>query len=287
MECDGGEVEEEDEEVIEAEVLELVEEEGEEKAEPIVMVIDVGAVAVDRVDAERVRLQQQQQQVRERSPEPQVTVVGGFKCVRCSHVAPTVLDLQNHAISDHSGVNWYSCVVCGERIRSRSALTRHLKENHKDNTRLFECSMCTKSFTQKASLLRHIRKQHEEGHFSCRICRETFSTGAALAEHHLNSHAWEKAYACPYCDKCYTQAYLVEEHVKATHLGQRYQCIICDALFTARRNLRRHHATMHSEPRIFRCPDCTFTAASPSNWYSHRYRCHPGLPSVSLPKPTK
>ncbi|KAM6904186.1 uncharacterized protein PEZ65_018884 [Lycodopsis pacificus] len=152
----------------------------------------------------------------------------------------------------HTGVNLFSCSICGKRFSQEKSFTTHLGLHTEG--KLFSCSVCRRLFSTSGFLVKHMRIHSREKPFSCSICNKRFTHRCDLRRH-LVVHTGEKPFSCSVCSKRFTQSGHLRRH-SVVHTGEKqFSCSFCSKAFTQKGDLRQH-LTLHTGVKAFSCCVC-------------------------------
>jgi len=206
-----------------------------------------------------------------------LSVDGGFKCLICHRIFPSVQSLCSHKRL-HSRMKQFVCNMCGFRCDSRGKLFLHRKMH------LFTCNICNTRFAQKSILKRHKKTKHgiveveDKSTFECTVCNGKFPTYRLMAAHekthklvckfcnlqceskeilkrHMKNHIKVKKLSP--CDVCGEKMprFLIAAHRAKEHGVRPYNCEICDKTFPSRSKYNCH-MFKHQEATPFLCEIC-------------------------------
>lgn len=124
-----------------------------------------------------------------------------------------------------------------------------------------ECSMCDKSYTEERSLTRHVRDDHEQRtKLHCSTCSLKFQTLEGLLKHEAMDHKPGQVYRCPTCGSTFMRPDDLKAHVRQFHdKTAKFLCTKCGDLFKEKRKLSSHRTKVHDKGCTFKCNYCTKT----------------------------
>lgn len=115
----------------------------------------------------------------------------------------------------------FSCEVCGEIWKTRTALQRHQHVTHKINK--FFCSFCKIEFSSAEEAKTH-RNSAEHKKILLTLRKSTPSS--------------EKK--CPHCKKDFPNILILRSHIDEQHSNEKPCCSLCAQTFTLAQDLSRH-----------------------------------------------
>ena len=125
---------------------------------------------------------------RRTSPVQQVIQRLWVQCPQCSFNSDKKNELNNHVINAHG--NQPSCTFCLVRFNTKEALSKHIEEQHKENTqviRQLNCPQCNFTTSETSQLDDHVMKEHIN-HPSCPFCLVGYQNQGALRKHIGDRH---------------------------------------------------------------------------------------------------
>nr|XP_018913240.1 PREDICTED: PR domain zinc finger protein 16-like isoform X2 [Bemisia tabaci] len=166
-------------------------------------------------------------------------------CPRCETTFPSLEQLDDHLISEHSyPAEQYQCDLCPRSFCWRACLTRHQILLHGEQKK-FNCENCNKDFSDPSNLQRHVRIHHAGARsFACQECGKTFTTSSGLKQH-THIHSSIKPFRC----EAYTQFSNLCRH-KRMHSNCRTQikCTRCNQAFSTVNSLSKHKRACDNSP---------------------------------------
>ncbi|XP_051947429.1 zinc finger and BTB domain-containing protein 17-like [Xyrauchen texanus] len=193
-----------------------------------------------------------------------------FSCRDCNKAFSDPAACKAHE-KTHSPVKPYCCSTCGKSYRQISLLNLHRKR-HTGEAR-YSCEDCGKLFTTSGNLKRHQLVHSGEKPYHCEYCERAFSDPTAKMRH-LETHDTNKGHKCPHCDKKFNQLGNLKAHLKIHIADGPLKCKECGKQFTTSGNLKRH-LRVHSGEKPFVCMHCQRAFADPGALQRH-VRIHTG-----------
>jgi hypothetical protein len=190
--------------------------------------------------------------------------------------------LETHYKKQHPEYKPYSCKKCNTRFKSKSSISRHVKNKHSENPKRYKCTICSKVYTQKNNLDSHIASVHEKtDKYICNICKKVYYRKGDLTQHIKYVHDAIKNIECELCNDMFTQEKLLKLHIKRVHDKTKdCKCKICEEYFYTKSDARRHEISEHwtSEKRKQHniagwCKNCWFVRLAPQQQKNKNYLC--------------
>lgn len=154
----------------------------------------------------------------------------------------------------------YCCDKCGEEIKYRKNIERHMKERHMAGRH--NCKFCNDTFKSKQKLFDHslavhnVKSRVAAGKFSCKYCDKKFDTKSVFEEH-KKSHLEDRPEICSICGCSFKSISNLHRHQQSVHAtGRNEICELCDKAFKTKIALKNHKNVMHADIRIY--VSCTF-----------------------------
>ncbi|XP_051515956.1 zinc finger and BTB domain-containing protein 17-like isoform X2 [Myxocyprinus asiaticus] len=193
-----------------------------------------------------------------------------FSCRDCNKAFSDPAACKAHE-KTHSPLKPYCCSTCGKSYRQISLLNLHRKRHTGEAQ--YSCEDCGKLFTTSGNLKRHQLVHSGEKPYPCEYCERAFSDPTAKMRH-LETHDTNKGHKCPHCDKKFNQLGNLKAHLKIHIADGPLKCKECGKQFTTSGNLKRH-LRVHSGEKPFVCMHCQRAFADPGALQRH-VRIHTG-----------
>lgn len=149
----------------------------------------------------------------------------------------------------------YNCDKCGEVLKFRKNLKKHMKEKHLNS--FYNCNSCPQSFRSKTKLISHSLEVHSikmrvvVENFSCEICNMKFDA-KSIYESHRATHFDERPEKCGICNDSFKNIGNLNRHMKYVHAENRDEiCEICSKSFKNQMALKSHKNTVHADLKVY------------------------------------
>ncbi|XP_075168443.1 transcription factor grauzone-like [Haematobia irritans] len=171
-----------------------------------------------------------------------------FSCEHCGKAFGSQYLVSNHVRFVHLKKNDLVCDICGEKMRRKDALERHMLKHQGLPLPTVSCDECGLKVSNQHGLKRHKETQHPKGgkqEFPCHLCPKISPNLTALKKHIKDKHELGYDFKCTLCDKAYKRSSTLKEHM-ATHTGTTlYTCSYCPKTFNSNANMHSHRKNAH------------------------------------------
>ncbi|XP_055912441.1 zinc finger protein 845-like [Eupeodes corollae] len=195
---------------------------------------------------------------------------------------------------EHEQMDYFSCLICGERFLSTEDLSLHAAE-HKSE--LYE-HLPKKSSNHKAPptqvpglsrqklLQDYVNisvKLDGEATYTCKLCPDKVFSQLASIRNHMKIHEKRtyKERSCHICLKVFFQRETLLAHLKVHNEEKKLKCDICEASFSDPNSLNAHKQG-HSSDKFYVCSVCSKSFKEADELKEHR-KIH--TPETLLPCP--
>lgn len=179
-------------------------------------------------------------------------------CSICNLGFTTGTKLHAHMLSEHADGERIPCDICDATFKTSANLRMH-KKLHEVTDDIHECPICYKTFRVSYYLTKHIKDAHSSNPkiFTCNECGRTAKSKKDMRLHLTRRHFPEcKSYLCVDCGKMFESSHRLSDHIRSWHNREyRYECDICQRKFIHPASLRIHKST-HSTTSPFSCDEC-------------------------------
>ncbi|XP_063372009.1 zinc finger protein 320-like [Cydia amplana] len=232
---------------------------------------------------------------------------GSIHCKKCSHVAKSGEELEQHTKSQH----YLICKECGEKFKGSHTLKTHKRRIHA-TVREHACDTCPRTFRSRGRLEAHAAAHgpaaaqrlaycalcrvqyknvyvyrnhlvnsanHSERRYHCEECGKNFASKVYYKRHYTFYHQKESNHKCELCDRLFISDFRLRQHRQMRHGAERirsHACDQCGKKFYTATTLRAHQLT-HSAARTFMCARCGDTFKQRPALYTHTRLVHQGL----------
>ncbi|KAI0227818.1 hypothetical protein LSAT2_021700 [Lamellibrachia satsuma] len=139
----------------------------------------------------------------------------------------------NRHVADSHGIIDNSCYLCKRQFPSVQELAQHLMEEHSVDRNL-TCRLCGVTLKTKSQFVTHLSRHAEVKAFKCSYCEKAYYSATHLDRHKQSCFGIEHPFPCSCCDKSYKSQQSLKEHFDAVHRGKSFRCGFCGKLI--RRN---------------------------------------------------
>lgn len=163
-----------------------------------------------------------------------------LQCPHCDYKTSAEHYLQSHLKFKHEvGTDnfYYTCHICGKRVKGRSSYNLHTTTTHTD-VRSFFCEVCGNGYKDKGGLVQHM-KLHGEKKFSCGVCGEMFKAGFYLNRHMRAKHL-ERHIQCDLCGDKFVRNFDLKYHKRTIHENNLFSCSVCGVKFKHQSSVHKH-----------------------------------------------
>nr|XP_015828903.2 gastrula zinc finger protein xFG20-1 [Nothobranchius furzeri] len=163
-----------------------------------------------------------------------------FNCFFCGSEFSTGGLLTRH-LSDHTGEQLLSCVICKNPFTSEFELKSHLCSSESPQDReLLKCSQCDERFSKSEDLNLHLRIHTKGSLFSCSVCSTSCSDKETLIQH-MRIHTRQTQFTCHVCGKDFAWRRHLTKHMEV-HMKRKkvFRCRPCGAEFSTYYLLTKH-----------------------------------------------
>ncbi|XP_075168441.1 zinc finger Y-chromosomal protein 1-like [Haematobia irritans] len=171
-----------------------------------------------------------------------------FACKQCGKPFGNANSLSNHERVVHLKKTILVCDICGEKLRGKDVLERHILKHQGVPLPTISCDVCGLKVTTQRGLKRHKESQHPEGgkqQYPCHLCSKISPTLKAQKKHIKDKHELGYDFKCTLCDKAYKRSSALKEHM-ASHTGSiLYTCSYCPKTFNSNANMHSHRKKAH------------------------------------------
>uniref|UniRef100_A0A0A9Z6T1 Zinc finger protein 57 n=1 Tax=Lygus hesperus TaxID=30085 RepID=A0A0A9Z6T1_LYGHE len=177
-------------------------------------------------------------------------------CSYCHHGFFRLSSLQGHKCLKKPKL----CQHCSEPYRSKNALKKHIRDNHKmEIPKKRHCPHCDFSCWSGPALNTHLRTHRHNKYLQCPHCTFQFSKVTTL-QSHLRIHRDEPSFICPYCGIVFAKYGIVKLHMEIHKDRSVLKCKQCDYETPNAQNLYVHRYRNHRD-RNYSCPHCDYSTA--------------------------
>lgn len=172
----------------------------------------------------------------------------------------------------------YICDKCGEEIKFRKNLQKHMKDKH--TRKNYNCSHCVNTFFKSrrqfklhALEIHGIKERIAFEKYCCRVCDKKFDIKSIYETHKL-SHENIRPQKCDKCNRSFKSVGNLKRH-QVTHIEVRnFLCDNCAKSFKSKAALKIHKDSVHADMKIY--VNCNFCKAivQEKNLKTHIFNLH-------------
>nr|XP_032814304.1 RE1-silencing transcription factor [Petromyzon marinus] len=172
-----------------------------------------------------------------------------------------------------SGERVFRCVLCLYSTVSEYHWKKHLR-NHFPR-KVYTCGSCCYYSDRKNNYLQHVRTHTGERPYQCPHCSYSSSQKTHLTRH-MRIHSGEKPFHCDQCTYVASNQHEVTRHLRQVHSDGPKPLVCGECGYrTADRSNYKKHVLLHTSPRRFPCPACSYAASKKCNLTYHLGSKHP------------
>mgnify|MGYP003112516765 CR=1 FL=1 len=167
-----------------------------------------------------------------------------YPCQECGVGFAKREDLVRHSMI-HTGEKPYQCPICNKRFRQRGHMRSHHERTHGLIPK-FQCSFCNASYKTLTALSKHIKRCHPDETdkcISCSNCKIVFQNQESFKSH-LPDQESESSFNCDQCCRRMNTAQGLAHH-KKTHNYKQISCPICEVQYTYLSSFYKHMGSEH------------------------------------------
>ena len=219
-----------------------------------------------------------------------------FRCPLCPSVTNSKNGMRRHLRNSHKRTDLlneelsYKCKVCHKLFWSIYDRTKHIADNHREESENLEkCFICQHISPNKHALRRHFQRMHpneplfESVSFKCSDCGLLFPQRQLLTNHIKVEHQKAITYQCAYCPEQLENKKALQSHVNQHKKGNpkeqdvMFVCDVCEKEFSSKKALKTHFSSSHSDKmrKGFCCKVCNKVLDSANDRSLHYKIDHP------------
>lgn len=185
-----------------------------------------------------------------------------YPCSMCDQILKGPRKLNDHLKDVHNYVKERTsvkviCNFCGKFVANQN-LEYHIRHLHPEHRDPFVCHYCGEKLKSKTTLLRHMQGAHKLAlslrgspcALMCRFCTEVFKTKHLRISHEVRNHTFDYRFNCTLCEKKFFIKRHLAAHMKAHERGNlkksKLKCHICGEYFSRKQILTEHISTHYS-----------------------------------------
>jgi len=202
-------------------------------------------------------------------------------CALCLHVFNDLKEVLPHKKENHLMLNQrsklpiYDCPIddCDKKFSNISKVKRHLQYYH-FSMKPYPCTECEEKFSNTTLMRTHRQDVHGLGaDLQCETCGEKFFSQSKLDNHVYLKHSTEKHHLCSLCSKTYKNKTDLKRHMISHDMNNSpFECEQCGKKFRDKTTLG-YHINTHTGEKPFKCPFCSYAAASYPVLHLHKIKC--------------
>ena len=195
-----------------------------------------------------------------------------WKCLKCKFKATneakmvTHIGIRHNAMRIRTADRDYLCMFCDVKLRTKTALDRHISEIHEGVDLTLSCDLCDFKCRTAETMDAHKAKNHgtkAKYEVECPDCAKMFSCTSSLIIHRKSIHLLIRK-NCELCDYTAGTSMNLNNHINKVHEGIRYQCTICNGVLGQKFRYTEHMKKLHKEhdlndyelKKVYKCFNC-------------------------------
>ncbi|XP_061404814.1 RE1-silencing transcription factor [Lethenteron reissneri] len=188
-------------------------------------------------------------------------------------LAPASAPVVEGGATVQSSERVFRCVLCLYSTVSEYHWKKHLR-NHFPR-KVYTCGSCCYYSDRKNNYLQHLRTHTGERPYQCPHCSYSSSQKTHLTRH-MRIHSGEKPFHCDRCTYVASNQHEVTRHLRQVHSDGPKPLVCGECGYrTADRSNYKKHVLLHTSPRRFPCPACSYAASKKCNLTYHLHSKHP------------
>ncbi|GFN91412.1 Zinc finger protein 99-like [Plakobranchus ocellatus] len=185
-----------------------------------------------------------------------------YHCKLCSFSTALSSIIKTHMYTHTENTKPFRCHICDSAFRKMAQLKKHKLTHYEQKP--FQCSFCIKGYSSSLTLKHHILAMHARDiPFSCNLGAAMYVQKADLETHKEVAHMRDRPFTCMFCNYHSKDQKTLKLHLTKHSDARPYMCDLCPKAYKRLADLKVHIEKIHEAKPIHRCHEegCSFATS--------------------------